>query len=84
MNNNPNDQIKLGSVPLADGQTYTSCRTLCKKMYSDFQYYQKFINYKSCDCSKLKPGKVLTTRAHGSYTFGYADSCGKFFVEFQI
>ena len=84
MNADWSDQITLGSVPLEEGQTYTSCRTLCKESYSAFQYYHKFINYNSCDCLTLKPGKVLTMKAHGAYTSGYADSCGKSFVVFQI
>ena len=73
----PSDkQIHLGRVQLSDGQTYTSCRNLCKKNYPEFEFYHKFNLYQSCDCIKLYSGDQIKLRAHGAYTFGYASACG--------
>ena len=70
------EQIHLGQVQLSDGQTYTSCRNLCEKKYPDFEFYHKYIKYRSCDCIKLNPGKQIKLKDHGAYTFGYASACG--------
>ena len=76
------ESIVMGTVILQDGQTYKSCRGLCKQKYPDFQYYQKFIKYKSCTCEKLKPEKTLYITKHGAYTFGYANYCdGGMFIK---
>ena len=71
------EQISLGSVQLSDGQTYTSCRNLCKKNYPEFEFYHKFNLYQSCDCIKLNTGDQIKLKTHGAYTFGYASACGK-------
>ena len=77
------DGILLGSVALQENQTYACCRGLCLESYPDFDFYHKFINYRSCDCSKVNTGKVIKLRAHGAYTFGYADACGMSAFGFQ-
>ena len=78
----PSDkQIHLGRVQLSDGQTYTSCRNLCEKNYPEFEFYHKFINYRSCDCIKLYPGNQIKLKSHGAYTFGYASACGIIFKD---
>ena len=71
------DLVLLGNVELQTIETYHSCRQLCREAHPDFQFYHKFINYQSCECLQLVPGKLLSTKSHGAYTFGYAKACGK-------
>lgn len=70
------DHIVLGRVNLPNGETYQSCRNLCRKAFPNFQFYSKFINYRWCDCMKLTDGLTITLRPHGAYTTGYAQECG--------
>ena len=69
-------QIFLGRVELSNGQTYTSCRSLCQKFYPEYEFYHKFKNYRSCNCIKMHPGNQIKLKAHGAYTFGYSSACG--------
>ena len=75
------DTELLGKVNLRTNDTYRSCRKLCTELHPNFQFYHKFIKYKFCECLKLVPGKFLSIRNHGGYTFGYAKACGKFLIE---
>ena len=70
------EQIVLGSVQLSDGQTYTSCRNLCKINYPEFEFYHKFFSYQACDCIKMHQGYQIKVKAHVAYVFGYATACG--------
>ena len=70
------EQIILGSVQLSDGQTYTSCRDLCKINYPEFEFYHKFFGYQACDCIMMHQGYQIKVKAHGAYVFGYATACG--------
>merc|ERR1712136_612155 len=63
----------LGTIGNVD--TYTSCRTICQRAYPDFEFYHKFVNYESCECSKMVPGFRIKTKPHYAYTFGYAAAC---------
>ena len=74
-----NGAKKLGTVSLPSQQTYTSCRSLCRANYPDFEFYEKFVNYQSCDCYKMDIGFKIETSKHGAYTFGYANDCSKAF-----
>ena len=78
------EHIELGTVSLSHGQTYTSCRTLCKETYPYFEFYHKFVNYQSCSCMKLKAGNKIKIKKHGAYTFGYATACGKILNRFTL
>ena len=74
------DQIKLGTVDLQNGDTYLSCRKLCRDAYPDFQYYHKFKLYQSCDCMKISTGFAISLKDHEAYTFGYSTECGTFTI----
>ena len=78
------EQMKLGTVTLSNGQTYTSCRELCKASYPDFEFYHKFVNYQSCSCIKMKTGYEIQIKKHGAYTFGYATACGNILSSFSL
>ena len=68
----------LGNINLQDGQSYKSCRSLCKEKYPDFDIYQKFNSYTRCECRVWVSGDEIKLRKHGAYTFGYANECGKY------
>ena len=72
------DHIVLGTVSLPDGDTYLSCRNLCRHAHPDFQFYHKFINYQSCECKKMADGVAIALKDHGAYTFGFSEECGMF------
>ena len=74
------DQIKLGTVDLPNGDTYLSCRQLCRDAYPDFQYYHKYKSYQSCDCMKISTGFAISLKDHEAYTFGYSTECGTFTI----
>ena len=76
-----NDHILLGTVNLQNGETYLSCRKLCKDAHPEFQFYHKFINYQSCECKKMTDGVAITLKDHGAYTFGYSTECGTFIIQ---
>jgi len=69
------DHIVLGIVSLPTGDTYLSCRNLCRNAHPDFQFYHKFINYQSCECKKMADGVAIALKPHGAYTFGWAREC---------
>ena len=75
-----NDHILFGTVNLQNGETYLSCRNLCKDAHPEFQFYHKFINYQSCECKKMTDGVAITLKDHGAYTFGYSTECGTFII----
>ena len=75
-----NDHILLGTVNLQNGETFLSCRKLCKDAHPEFQFYHKFINYQSCECKKMTDGVAITLKDHGAYTFGYSTECGTFII----
>ena len=74
------DHIVLGTVNLPNGDTYLSCRNLCRRAHPDFQFYHKFINYQSCECMKMADGVAIALKDHGAYTFGYSKECGMFII----
>ena len=74
------DHIVLGTVNLPNGDTYLSCRNLCRGRHPDFQFYHKFKNYQSCHCMKMAHGLVIAIQDHGSYSFGYSNECGMFII----
>ena len=74
------DHILLGKVGLQNGDTYQSCRNLCRGKHPDFQFYHKFKNYQSCHCMKMAHGLVIAIQDHGSYSFGYSNECGMFIM----
>ena len=76
-----NDHILLGTVNLQNGETYLSCRKLCKDAHPEFQFYHKFINYQSCECKKMTDGVAITLKDHGAYAFGYSSECGTFIIQ---
>ena len=69
------DYEVLGRVTLGNDETYLSCRELCREAYPNFDFYHKFINYQSCDCSRMISEKPIKIMNHDAYTFGYADEC---------
>ena len=72
------DHIVLGRVNLPNGDTYLSCRNLCRRAHPDFQLYHKFKNYQSCECMKMADGVAIALKDHGAYTFGFSEECGMF------
>merc|ERR1712141_206942 len=72
---NANNHILLGSVKLQYSWTYLSCRELCRNHHPDFEFYQKYDKYHSCDCMKMTGGVAITLKDHGAYTFGYSNYC---------
>ena len=72
------DHIVLGTVDLPNGDTYLSCRNLCRSAHPDFQFYHKFINFQFCECRKMADGVTIALKDHESYTFGYSEECGMF------
>ena len=81
---NGTEQMELGTVSLSNGQTYTSCRKLCKASYPDFEFYHKFVSIQSCRCIKMKTGYEIQIQENGAYTFGYATACGNTLSSFTL
>ena len=78
-------QIWQKNVQLEDGETHLSCARRCKVESPKSQYYQKYDEYKYCECLTINgvSGRRLKTRRIKNVSFGYTQTCGKRCVSFD-